>query len=627
MGKKSNAKKLYRELIKENENEKSKSLLKKLRVKKSKKELKKELKARTKHPAKAKKSVSKRTSQPPAPKPVTKPKKKKLNLKFSPKSFFGGALAIIMLAILASVGYLIFLRAFRPQPIAKFLPADNTVAFVEILSDLNHHQLTKSFSLLENSPKYSKNKLMIYVENKFSLNFSTDLEPWLGREVGAAIIKSQRDDGAMKTVYFAEVSSEKNMKNFIKSKALETQYLDSTIYVIPEGGAFVKINDYLFYAANQQTVEEIVDFQRSGKSLYHTEAYANIADNMPVSRAAFIYVNYKRIDGNFLNSYPQLGEKLASSQLIQPVIKMFDSEGMAIVAMDDKFAIQSFMNFSAQSSQPSHSAEESKFEFLKPSYTASLANFVSDSALAFWGGKDLENQLKSLVNALGGETLSALINSYTQKYFGPEISLSADILPLFGKEYALAIEQNEGQAVYKIMVEIQDSGSASDIIGRLADKFMETSAVFEPKTVDHVLPDGTPSKEIIAVPEEALKQDTEYKGNTVHEIKIDGKDWGIYYTILDSVAVISTNLSGITSAIDTASGKLPSLASSKTYADIIKPVLGSSDEVSYFNIEKLLPILFKPDQIPAFLKPISEISTGKNYFNSGIITINYLRIK
>ena len=119
MGRKSSAKKKRRaEKKTENIKEKKKGFFKKLKTSKSKKTKKKE------------------------PKKTTKKKQRKL--KISKKQIFAGTLTLIMLTILVAVGYLLFQKAFKPRPIAKLLPADNTIAIVEINSNFDHHQLTKT---------------------------------------------------------------------------------------------------------------------------------------------------------------------------------------------------------------------------------------------------------------------------------------------------------------------------------------------------------------------------------------------------------------------------------------------------------------------------------------------------
>ncbi len=170
MGRKSKAKKEKRETRSEEERkrkEKKPGIFAKFKKKESNKK------------AAAKKTTTKKTTTKKAPK-----------IKITRKQILGGLLTLIMLTILISVGFLLFEKAFKPRPIAQILPADNTVAIIEINSNFNHNQLAKTFALLENHEEYSKEKLIEYVEEKFLINYETEIEPWLGRVVGLAIIKS-----------------------------------------------------------------------------------------------------------------------------------------------------------------------------------------------------------------------------------------------------------------------------------------------------------------------------------------------------------------------------------------------------------------------------------------------------
>src|SRR3989338_8734967 len=98
-------------------------------------------------------------------------KVKKIVKEINRKALFGGVLTIIMLVILVSVGYLLFQKAFRAQPIAKLLPEDDVILVLEINTNFDHNQLLKTFGLLKNNPQYSKEKLIEKIENQFIVDY------------------------------------------------------------------------------------------------------------------------------------------------------------------------------------------------------------------------------------------------------------------------------------------------------------------------------------------------------------------------------------------------------------------------------------------------------------------------
>ena len=312
---------------------------------------------------------------------------------------------------------------------------------------------------------------------------------------------------------------------------------------------------------------------------------------------------------------------------VDPFLKMLDAEGLAIVALERNFAVQSFL-----------SLDEKLVENLTPitageKFKAELTNYVAKDALAYWGGEDAEPQLKRMLEVLAGgdqNTLSvfnSIIQNYTEKYFGPDIGFNDDILTLLNNEFAFVIEQHEGENIYKVILELSDPQKDIVRIHEIANNFASIGAIFEPKVVEHILEDGTLGREIVAVPEEIVKNESKYEDSTIYELEMGKQDWGIYYTFVDDIAIISSNKAGVKYSIDIAKGKEESLKNSAAFNMSINPVLQSSDEITYFNFEKLIPVLFPEDDAPNIIKIISLFSSGKNYFNDGIVSINYLHIE
>ncbi len=365
----------------------------------------------------------------------------------------------------------------------------------------------------------------------------------------------------------------------------------------------------------------------SGTRLYDSASYRRIDDNMPLNKAAYFFVNFNKIDGDFFQAFPFLAEKGLSAESVQPFMSLLDSEGLALVALDDKFAVQTFISLNRAI------LEDSKYIDFKEKYSADLTQYVDANAIAFWGGENLEYQVKRMLEALAGgdnaviEVFDKIIQGYSQKYFGPEVNFNTDLLPLFANEFALTMEKNGEEQVYKLIVELTDPSAEAVKIHEIADNFAEIGAVFEPKVVEYILEDGTVSKEIVAVAEAIIKEEVIYQGTTIYELKMGKQDWVIAYSIIDNVAIIATDTQGIKSAIDAKNGEISSLKTSDTYSKLIAPVLKHSDEVSYFNMEELLPTMFEGEILPPMLGLVSSLSSGKSYFDDGITSINYLRIK
>jgi hypothetical protein len=556
-----------------------------------------------------------------------KDKKEKIGkIKLSKQKIFGGIFALIMLCILVAVGYLLFQRALRPEPLAKMLPEEKTIILAELNSNFSHHQLTKTFELLGQNESYKKERLIQFIENKFLINYELDIEPWIGRQVGIAFMKSE--DESIEKVYFAEIFSEKNAIEYISEKASIEEYEENKIYIKNDGKNSTIIKDYIVFAENSEVLKYLIDFNNSDNAnLYESRAYRRIDDNMPINKLVFLYVNFELISNEVISEIPIMKNLGVNLEDLSPLIKLFESEGMSIVAMDDKFAVQGFLSMSK------NDIEDSKYIGFKEKYSAELTNYISEDAIAFWGGENFEYQTKRLLEALSrgeGDMISLFektLNNYTHKYFGPEISFSSDILPLFAHEFGVSIEEVNGKTTYKIILELYNPTEDSVKLHEIANNFAEIGMVFEPQVVETTLEDGTVAKEIVAVSEEIIKTESEYKNYTIYEMQIGLNDWSISYAVVDEMAVISTATDGIKSLIDIKENPKNSLKNSQTFSKLISPVLKNSDEISYFNMEKVMPLMFESQELPIFIELISKISSGKSYFEDGITSINYLLLR
>ena len=615
MGKKSNAKKIIRELIREKQQkEKQKGLLKQITKRnKSKKELKEELKEEIYKPKETKKTAAKKTTQ-------------KSRFQIHKRQIFGAALGMIMLAILISVGFLLFQKAFRPENIARYLPEDGTVLTLEMNTNFDHHQIQKAESLLKNYPEFTKNGVIKSLETAYGFNYQKDISPWLGRQAGLSLMSADSDE-SLNFLYFAEVFSRKNAESFLSAKALKSEYSNFDLYIFPKGESATFVDDYLFFSPNQKQIESLIDFQNSSdKALFRSSSYRRINDNLPLNKVGMFYVNFSQIDNRFFETFPMLSERGFSAQMIAPFLQVLEAEGVALIALDDKFALQSFLSLDKEM------LKDEQYLTLQEKYTANLTSFIADENIGFWGGQNFETQLKRMMEVLGGAdenvaiVFDKILQQYSEKYFGSDINFQNDVLPLFKNEFALAIEKHNKENVYKFLIELKDLKNDKDRLELLAENFARTGAALKPQIVDYILPDGTPSKEIVAVPEPIIPTETTYENYVIHSLTIGTQKRGVFYSIVDDFAVIANDIAGVKSSIDFKNGKGGSLKDSDQFTAAIAPILMNSDEVSYMNLEQLFPVLFK-NKVPDFLIPISEVSSGKNYFNDGITTLSYLQIK
>jgi hypothetical protein len=576
--------------------------------------------------AKKKRRIEKQEIQKPQ---KTKKTKKKLKIpQVPPQKIFGTLLAAIMLTILITVSTVLFKKAFSPVSLADLLPEKETVAFLEINTNLDHTQLVKAQTLLEGT-EYSVQETMMQIEEKLSINISQDIKPWLGRQIGVAELLLSD----LHSVYFLETTSKKKTEEFLKLFAEnnlselttteaglhsftlrhkgENRSLDQALYAN-------FLEEYLIISPSKESIKLLID--SNSEKIANNDKYQEARSSAPVNKVGFIFMNFKHSPEILLQKYGVLTNSPLLSSAIQPFAELFNSEGLSLIAKDEYFVVDTFMNLNESY------LKGNRYITYVENYDADLVGYIPEDADAFWGGEDLEKQTKRLVallsegNQATTQIFEGVLKNYTEKYFGSSVSLEEDIYPLVQNEFAIVLDKTEDENIYTLILELDDPTDDALKIQKIANNFISSGAVFEPHVEEHELPDGTIAKEIVATPEELVKSEDPH-GETdvvVYQMETESKNWGVYYSIVDSKAIISTDKATLEKSLNLALNEaVNSIENSKIYNLHVDPILGNLDEVSYFDI-----LSFWPDS-----KLVKSISTGKEYFSNGITAHYYIYVE
>jgi len=83
----------------------------------------------------------------------------------------------------------------------------------------------------------------------------------------------------------------------------------------------------------------------------------------------------------------------------------------------------------------------------------------------------------------------------------------------------------------------------------------------------------------------------------------------------------------VETSLDLLEDNQKSLKNSADFLSQIDPVLKSSDEVSYFKVSKIVDGYFSDSIYAPIFQSIDSFSSGRNYFNDGVVTTNYLKVQ
>jgi len=551
----------------------------------------------------------------------------------------GGLLMLIGLFSLAFIGWFLFGKMFRPQYIAEILPSGDTLAVLEINTDGAASQPKQFYELMTKYPVYGKDalvKLMTYI---LPVDFAKDVEPWLGRRVGLALVKAP-SSGQMERIYFVESRDHEMTLKFLKSRALQAANEEVTSrdfkgykvygYSVSHLFEFTFINNYLVLAENGKTMESVLEkIAVGGQKLADDPAYAKATNNLPQGSLVFGYADFRSIYETLSADQDFMARKGQDFMAFKPFLAVFKSAGMTVFAEKDKFAIQSFTNLDKEA------LKDGEYITFSEKYRGNLLSISGEQPVLLAGGHDLTKEINRLQELFrGGTNTSALIfegllEAQKQVYLGKEISLKDDVYPLLTGEYLFTVDNSLEKPQMSLILEMTDKTRDLPRFEKIVNAFQNTSGIFSPKIQTVTLPDGTVGQEIVASPEQVEKYDEKYGAKDLVTLKLGNTGWNIFYAAVEDKLLISTNKDLLKNMIDRADGVMPtSLVSSPFYAKILGPVMSTADEIINIKMGALTQALGLNENeiLKPYLLPFANLAVAKNYFTDGISTIYYLEV-
>lgn len=522
-----------------------------------------------------------------------------------PQKIFGAVLVLIMATILVVVGATLFQKAFGPSPLADFLPEQNTSALLQISTYTDHTQIEKALNILSKT-EYSQENIKKLISEKTKIIVDLDIKPWLGRQVGAAELEIEGNE-SLSTVFFFEYMDKNQTTKFTENLTKEKKWFTAFL------------GDYIVVSTDSKAIEFLTsDKAEALDKLSSSSEYSKINSKMPVNKVAFLFVNNQVGYDKLQQKYGDITNSEIYKAAMGPLEGLLSSEGMALIAKDDNFVINSYMSFGAPY------LEGSDLLYFTRKYNSSLTAFIPDQPLFVWGGLDAISLVQRFIKIFSAgskdslEVFDGILKNYVEKYLSSNVSLDEDISPLLKNEFLVALTKTGEKNVYTIIVELDDPESDALKLQKIANNFVSSGAVFEPHIEEHDLPDGTKSREIVASQKQLVKSESKYKDYSIYEAATEDASWGVYYSVATDKAVISTDRNSLIESlklIDKESQN--SFEKSENFKSHFEPLLSSSEDVVFADIEKLIPNT----------KLVKSISTGREYFAEGILANYFINVR
>jgi hypothetical protein len=551
-----------------------------------------------------------------------------------------GGILVAILVILAWGAYLLAYKIEAPQDLSELLPADSTIAYVEISTQQYETMMSTGetpswwgnlpFSGLIVEPEpVSVDIFPIYpdgpppasVTEEPTINARTEfVETGLGDRVGIAWIYN---NDFIEEWKFYEVTDQ--------TKALETLNFAN----MDESMPYAFIGDYFVTGGGTLLLDKIgAVFKGEEPSLKKDENFMKLRPSLPYDSAVFFYAKPAKLE-----TWLKWGWNLD----IETLGATFPKAAISLQALSHSFALFPAMGAVVDPDGTSTRIQtywvgekaligdgtESFFHNDKK-YKGNLLNYFPDTITQFWGGQNVAggsgpgfvHQLSYVLDAADGVSGSALeqwMNKKITLWFGEEIARDAreqntdapDFLTLFGRESALGFFQpdpvctfnpetdteqvcTESTPAYILALEIDnDERGARGLVTTLFEKLL-TRGYLE-------INKETSTLSVSALTSHQAEEDD------IFYTQIFKENGGLLcaFAVYDDLLFVATTDESLRAVIQTATGNQTSYVETATY----------------LNVEKLLS---SGDQIWAMQNQNSQIVSSFNGFDDGFGTVHFV---
>ena len=537
----------------------------------------------------------------------------------------GLGIVLIALIVIGVFGTFLWQKVFFREQIARFLPYDHTIGFVEFNFDPSRPEADTLSQLASKNPLFKDFKpLALIPQNELFWK-------WYGGRGGLALISSSNGQ-SISPVLFLKVQDEANLRTWLKSmqinpnleQLIEQDYYGQKLISLHSGPTFNGLlSDGYFAIAESQELLKAVAEAKAGHTVAlagHPE-YGQVYSALPQQNLAFAYFNLAQTLETLSHTPAYLSRNLSNFQLYFPFLHLFKSYGIALYLDQD------------EQKQPLLIAKELILFGDKPvsspnlfqvnySFDGSLLGFLPSAQewggyqLASFGGANLLDQKNQLQTFLQNRSyiydllFSGALSQMRDTLFDSSTDLEKDFFPLFQDQYLLTITQKspEARPVFSLITKSKDTVSDQAKLSKLLTTIgTKMSLTLNAQKTKLTLPDGTTGNESKAP--EFKPTTTSISLGTVSVQKISlSTDFAIYLAASGDYLLASTDSDWLTLALS----KQAANNSNWNHTDLVKPT-------EFYQLN--LPALGLN-----MLKPFNQLEITKKFTDIGTLAVYRLSI-
>ncbi len=537
----------------------------------------------------------------------------------------GVGIILIALIVIGVFGAFLWQKVFFREQIARFLPYDHTIGFVEFNFDPSRPDAATLHDLV------SKNAYLKDIGWAGLIPLNDLFWKWYGGRGGVALISSSNGQ-SISPVLLLKVQDEENLRTWLKSmqinpnleQLIEQDYYGQKLISLHSGPTLSGLlsDGYFAIAENQELLKAVAEAKAG-----HTVAlaghpdYGQVYSALPQQNLAFAYFNLAQTLETLSHTPAYLSRNLSNFQLYFPFLHLFKSYGIALYLDQD------------EQKQPVLIAKELILFGDKPisapnlfqinySFDGSLISILPSAQewggyqLASFGGANLldqKNQLQTFLqnrNYIYDLLFSGALSQIRDTLFDSSTDLEKDFFPLFQDQYLLTINQKspESRPVFSLITKSKNIAADQAKLAKLLTTVgTKMSLSLNAQKTKLTLPDGTTGNEIKA-PEFTSSTETISLSNVqVQKVNLS-PDFAIYLASSGDYLLASSDSSWLALALS----KQPTASPNWNHTDLVKPT-------EFYQLN--LPALGL-----TMLKPFNQLEIAKKFTDIGTLAVYRLSI-
>lgn len=405
---------------------------------------------------------------------------------------------------------------------ARFVPA-RVLAWVHVSTDRGRDGVQRAVDLAKRFPSYGRlqDRLLARLASGAQpVRYERDLAPWLGGEVGLALLDTTGQTAG--TLIVAAVADRAKADAYLRRAGQSSTATYRGVVIRRFGTVASTITGGYLLIGQESVLRSVIDSRHGqGKTLAADGTYRRAMRGLPAGRAADAYLTPGGVRRLLQPQGGVLG--VAGVLLDQPALA---GAGVALTAQggDARLTV--------------HSIRDPRLARGRPptfgSFTPSLTGAVPKNVMAYVGISQLDKAARRILSisaatGAAGARIQQLLRTRAQDFSRRTgVNVERDVLPLFRGEVALSLTASLPSPYLTVIARTSDEARTRTALGKLQAPLVQ---LFLPQT---------------AQPGQAPTFAERDIGGGVQAFSLDlAPGVQINYTVFDGKLVISTSLEGV----------------------------------------------------------------------------------